>query len=230
MRFDPNDYIDVQQRVVRFWEEYPDGAILTALESNPDTFDQVVFKATVYKHRDDQNPSSTGYAAEMKGGSHVNQTNWHENGESSAIGRALANLGYATSIKDRPSKQEMEKAQRHSAPAAPAPQPQPPRPQPVQPVPAQPRPAQNAGGPPLTENQGRALHALAGKIWGNDGHDNLTTVVKKQYNLESVNDLTKQQASQLIGAFNENPGSIDRILKAEDYSDTPELMDKERIA
>lgn len=221
--FDPRDYIDVQERINRFWIENPDGAIRTTMVSGS-TFDQVVFQAAVYKHRNDEYPVTTGFAAEMKGTGGANNTSWHENCETSAIGRALANMGYATSRDDRPSKQEMAKVQRHSAP-----QPQPAT-QPPQPVQAQSRPATNAGGPPMTEKQNGALHGIAGRKWGNDGHANLGIVVKRQYGLESVSDLTVQQASQLIGAFNENPGSIDILLSAEDYSDTPELMDKERIA
>lgn len=113
-RFNPEDYIDVQTRINRFWQEYPDGRIDTLLMSDPDHFDQVVFRASVYKHRDDQCPSVTGWAAEKAGGGGANQTSWHENGETSAIGRALANMGYATSQKDRPSREEMGKTDRQA--------------------------------------------------------------------------------------------------------------------
>ena len=115
-RFNLEDYVDVQQRENRFWTEYPDGRIDTALMSLPDEFERVVFKASVYKHRDHAVPSATGWAAETAGTGGANQTSWHENCETSAIGRALANMGYATSGKDRPSRQEMEKANR-GAPA-----------------------------------------------------------------------------------------------------------------
>ena len=112
-KFNLNDYIDVQDRINRFWTEYPDGAIRTTLESDANEFEHVVFRADVYKNRDNTGPDATGYAAETKGqGGMANSTSWHENGETSAIGRALANMGYATSGKDRPSRQEMEKAVR----------------------------------------------------------------------------------------------------------------------
>ena len=114
MRFDPNDYVDVQERITQFWSEYPDGAIRTELASPASSFTEVVFRAEIYKHRDHANPDSVGYAAE-KPGNGANQTSWHENCETSAIGRALANMGAAKSRKDRPSKQEMQKVERNQA-------------------------------------------------------------------------------------------------------------------
>ena len=112
MRFDPNDYVDVQERITQFWNEYPDGAIRTDLASPASSFTEVVFRAEIYKHRDYERPDSVGYAAE-KPGNGANQTSWHENCETSAIGRALANMGAAKSRKDRPSKQEMQKVERN---------------------------------------------------------------------------------------------------------------------
>jgi hypothetical protein len=110
-RYNPDDYVDVADRISRFWTEYPDGAIRTELASPASAFTEVVFRAEVYKKRDSVTPDAVGYAAE-KPGSGANQTSWHENCETSAIGRALANMGYATSQKDRPSKQEMRKVNR----------------------------------------------------------------------------------------------------------------------
>jgi hypothetical protein len=114
-RFDLNSYVTVQDRITRFWQENPDGAIRTDLASNPSQFGQVVFRAEIYKHRDHERPDATGYAAEVstddpRGG--PNFTSWHENAETSAIGRAFANMGYATSQKDRPSREEMQKVDR----------------------------------------------------------------------------------------------------------------------
>jgi len=80
MRFDPNDYVDVQERITQFWSEYPDGAIRTELASPASSFTEVVFRAEIYKHRDHERPDSVGYAAE-KPGNGANQTSWHENCE-----------------------------------------------------------------------------------------------------------------------------------------------------
>jgi hypothetical protein len=111
-QFDTRNYVDVQERIVRFWGEYPDGSILTELMSPPDDFNTCRYKAVVFKHRDDKTPSATGYAFEIAGGSGANRTSHEENCETSAIGRALANMGYATTRENRPSKQEMAKVER----------------------------------------------------------------------------------------------------------------------
>lgn len=110
MRFNLDDYIPVQERINQFWQDYPDGNIVTELMSLPDDFQQCRYKALVYKHRDYTRPDATGYAFETAGGNGPNSTSHEENCETSAIGRALANMGYATSHKDRPSREEMTKA------------------------------------------------------------------------------------------------------------------------
>lgn len=115
-RFDLSNYVDVQTRLNRFHLEYPDGRIATMLESDPNDREHAVFVAHVYKHRDHAFPDATGWAQEVKGPNGANLTSHVENAETSAIGRALANLGYATSLKDRPSREEMAKVERLSAP------------------------------------------------------------------------------------------------------------------
>lgn len=112
-RFDLSQYVTVQERIVQFWKDHPDGRIVTDLISDPSQFEQVVVRAAVYTHRDHPHPDATDLAAETKGqGGMANATSWHENAATSAIGRALANLGYATTQKDRPSREEMEKVVR----------------------------------------------------------------------------------------------------------------------
>jgi hypothetical protein len=130
-RFDVNSYVPVQDRINKFWEENPDGAIITELMSPPDNFGKVRFAAAVYKHRDDAKPSATGYAYEVAGTSERDGANFgshEENAETSAIGRAFANMGYATSSADRPSREEMDKANRYQSGTSSAP---PSAPQPI---------------------------------------------------------------------------------------------------
>lgn len=65
-------------------------------------------------------PDATGLAQEVIGQGNVNRTSALENCETSAIGRALANLGYAPSS-ERPPREEMEHAQAatpHAEPVA----------------------------------------------------------------------------------------------------------------
>ena len=60
----------------------------------------VVFSATVFRDREDPNPT-TGWAYEREGVGYVNKTSFIENCETSAIGRALANLNFPTSRSQR---------------------------------------------------------------------------------------------------------------------------------
>jgi hypothetical protein len=109
--FNPADYVDVQTRINMFWADHPNGAIVTDLMSPPDDFTQCRYQATVYQDRADDKPAATGFAFEIANqGGMANRTSHEENCETSAIGRALANMGYAKSAKDRPSREEMAKA------------------------------------------------------------------------------------------------------------------------
>lgn len=107
MGFNLNDYETVEERLTKFWGEHPEGRIATSMEHYDEK--HVVFRAEVYQDAKDEKPKATGYAEEVRGSGNVNKTNHLENCETSAIGRALANMNYATKGK-RPSREEMEKA------------------------------------------------------------------------------------------------------------------------
>ena len=112
-RFDPNSYIDVAERIRRFYARHPEGRIVTTLESWGEQ--GVIFRAAVYRDRTQplDMPDATGWAHEVPGDGMVNQTNPVENCETSAIGRALANLGFPVKAGEpRPSREEMESAER----------------------------------------------------------------------------------------------------------------------
>jgi len=106
MAFNINDYETVEVRLAKFISEYPDFRIYTELlESSPTRF---IVRASIYRTELDANPWATGLAYEMVTDRGVNQTSALENCETSAIGRALANAGYAAKGK-RPSQSEMAK-------------------------------------------------------------------------------------------------------------------------
>jgi len=107
--FNPSDYQDVDTRVHTFYGQYPQGRILTELLAYSDR--QFIVKAYVYRNADDEDPAATGHAEEIVGSTPVNKTSALENCETSAIGRALANLGLSPKG-SRPSLEEMEKAER----------------------------------------------------------------------------------------------------------------------
>ena len=104
--FNLEDYETVEERLVKFWKDYPDGRIDTKLVEASAT--RFIVQAYIYRTEADQHPWSSGLAEETIQGRGVNATSALENCETSAIGRALASAGYATKGK-RPSREEMQK-------------------------------------------------------------------------------------------------------------------------
>jgi hypothetical protein len=111
-KFDLSEYETVEQRLSRFWKKHTEGRVLTDLVFHDDR--RFIVKAEIYFDRDDMTAVASGYAEEIVGASPVNRTSALENGETSAIGRALANCGFASEGK-RPSRSEMEKVERYKA-------------------------------------------------------------------------------------------------------------------
>jgi len=104
--FNLDDYETVEERLIKYWKDHPDGRIETKLiEASATRF---IVQAYIYRTEVDQHPWSSGLAEETVQGRGVNATSALENCETSAIGRALASAGYATKGK-RPSREEMAK-------------------------------------------------------------------------------------------------------------------------
>ena len=104
--FNLADYEPVEVRLEKFIKDYPAFRISTELEVVEAT--RYIVKAYLYKDSADVVAWATGYAEETVTSRGVNQTSALENCETSAIGRALANAGYAPKGK-RPSREEMSK-------------------------------------------------------------------------------------------------------------------------
>ena len=104
--FNLDDYETVEERLVKFWKEHPDGQIHTRVLEH--TTSRFIVEASIYRTEADARPWTTGLAEETIQGRGVNATSALENCETSAIGRALANAGYATKGK-RASREEMGK-------------------------------------------------------------------------------------------------------------------------
>lgn len=107
--FNSDQYATVAQRIELFYSRFPEGRITTELVSRVDG--EITFKALVYRGPSEMPPSATGWASEREGDGDINTVACLENTETSAVGRALANLGFTASTK-RPSREEMEKAAR----------------------------------------------------------------------------------------------------------------------
>jgi hypothetical protein len=104
--FNLADYEPVEVRLEKFIKDYPAFRISTELEVVEAT--RYIVKAYLFKNAEDGVAWATGYAEETVTSRGVNQTSALENCETSAIGRALANAGYAPKGK-RPSREEMSK-------------------------------------------------------------------------------------------------------------------------
>ena len=104
--FNLEDYETVEERLTKFWKEHPDGQIHTrVIEHSGGRF---IVEASIFRTEADTRCWTTGLAEETIAGRGVNATSALENCETSAIGRALANAGYATKGK-RASREEMGK-------------------------------------------------------------------------------------------------------------------------
>lgn len=115
-RFNLDDYETVESRIKRFTETYEDGRIITEwaneFAEQPEKARWVV-KATIYLSAGDQAnklAKATGYASETEGTGGANNVDALANCETSAIGRALANLGMSGN--KRASREEMQKVER----------------------------------------------------------------------------------------------------------------------
>ena len=120
-QFDLNSYETVEERLRRFWsaDENKDARIVTINHTTAqDRAANIwVVEARIYLSTGDQAadlPKATGWAFEVDGQGMANKTSALENAETSAIGRALANMNYSGN--KRVSREEMAKVERAVAP------------------------------------------------------------------------------------------------------------------
>jgi hypothetical protein len=118
-QFNLEDYETVASRISKLYDLHPDARIqtdnlTTAYDRERGTW---VVRAVIYLNADEQErelPKSNGLAFEIDGAGMANKTSALENCETSAIGRALANMGLSGD--QRASREEMAKVQRGVAP------------------------------------------------------------------------------------------------------------------
>jgi len=104
--FNLQDYETVETRLEKWYDKFPDSRVETELVEASNT--RFIVFAKLFKTEVDAKPCATGLAFETITEKGVNSTSALENCETSAIGRALANAGFAAKGK-RASREEMAK-------------------------------------------------------------------------------------------------------------------------
>lgn len=107
-----DNYEPVEERLQRFKNDYPEYRMKSVLEHIDGDLGKTrwVVNVTIWKHKDDQEPAANGYAFEIDGAGMTQKAAALETCETSALGRALANLGYVGNR--RVTREEMAKVKR----------------------------------------------------------------------------------------------------------------------
>lgn len=115
MAINLDNYEPVEERLMRFKKEYPNFRMKSDLLSMDGEIGKTrwVVMVSLYKDFDDEKPVSTGLAFEIDGVGMAQRAAALETCETSALGRALANIGFVGSR--RVTREEMEKVSRHEA-------------------------------------------------------------------------------------------------------------------
>src|ERR671920_1616879 len=94
MRFNPDEYITVHERIEKFYAKFPQGRILTSIVEHNEETGFILMRAEVYREPEDGLPAATGHAYELRSAGHVQAGSYVEVCETSSVGRALALLGF----------------------------------------------------------------------------------------------------------------------------------------
>src|ERR1051325_2522225 len=94
MRFNPDEYITVSERIEKFYAKFPQGRIITTIIEHSAETGFILMRAEVYREPDDALPAATGHAYELRSAGHVQAGSYVEVCETSSVGRALALLGF----------------------------------------------------------------------------------------------------------------------------------------
>jgi len=111
MPIDLKDYVDVAERVREFYAKYPEGSLQSEVIEMTES--RVTVKAWAYRTPDDQRPGIGHSWLAVPGGTSFTRGSEIENAETSAWGRALAGLGFAT--KQIASREEVQSKQQPPA-------------------------------------------------------------------------------------------------------------------
>jgi hypothetical protein len=129
MRFNPDEYITVHERIEKFYAKFPQGRIITAIIEHNEETGFILMRAEVYREPDDALPAATGHAYELRSAGHVQAGSYVEVCETSSVGRALALLGFEVRRGVASREEVIRGARKQQAAAAPPTQPERPAPE-----------------------------------------------------------------------------------------------------
>lgn len=117
--WDASSYATVAERMQAFRAAFPEAQVVT--EVHPWRDGRVTVRADIYRNDVERRPAATGWASEKEGDGEINVSACLENAETSAVGRALANFGFAASRELFTSARRAPTAPVHLVREAPAP-------------------------------------------------------------------------------------------------------------
>jgi pyruvate/2-oxoglutarate dehydrogenase complex dihydrolipoamide acyltransferase (E2) component len=120
MRFNPDEYITVHERIEKFYAKFPQGRIITTIIEHNEETGFILMRAEVYREPDDALAAATGHAYELRSAGHVQAGSYVEVCETSSVGRALALLGFEVRRGVASREEVIRGARKQQAAAAPA--------------------------------------------------------------------------------------------------------------
>lgn len=205
MRFNPDEYITVHERIEKFYTKFPQGRILTSIVEHNEETGFILMRAEVYREPDEALPAATGHAYELRSAGHVQAGSYVEVCETSSVGRALALLGFEVRRGVASREEVIRGARKQQAAAAPAPPAERPAPErtpaaAATTTPAKPTPAE----PPAPELDEQILQA-AGEL-GYDAAKVRKWVNQKYEVTGGLDSLTPHDKREVLKIFREQSG------------------------
>ena len=183
MPWNNDDYIEVKDRIIKFYIDHPDGRIGTEIIELTDV--RVTVKAYAYQDPEDKQPTTGHSWLNIPGKTNFTIGSELENAETSAVGRALAMSGYevkkSIASKDEVAMKQDEVAVKPNEAEAPTPAPV---------------PAQNAGSRKATEKQ---LGLIKSRLSGSTAStEELIGFISEQFQITSSDQLLMDHIDPLL--------------------------------